>query len=125
VREGDLGRILREQAKSARQRLGILCRERRLDPRCEGRRAEAEETLALGCEALAQPGRSFLGAPVLREAPRELLRRLLRLELGELGRLVREERARLQLEERGDEDEELAARLEVELVPLPAVRGTR
>ena len=32
--------------------------------------------------------------------------------------LVREERARLQLEQRRDEDEELAARLEVELLPL-------
>src|SRR5262249_42452999 len=47
-----------------------------------------------------------------------LLRRLLGLELRELGGLVREERAGLQLEKRRDEDEELAARLEVELVAL-------
>src|SRR5581483_2535655 len=40
------------------------------------------------------------------------------LELGELGRLVREETARLQLEQRRDQDEELAARVEIELVAL-------
>ena len=65
----------------------------------------------------SQRGR-LLHAPVLGEAPRQLLGRLLRLELGELGLLVREERARLQLEQRGDQDEELPARLEIELVAL-------
>ena len=64
----------------------------------------------------AQPRRGLLHAPVLGEPPRELLGRLLGLELGELGLLVREERARLQLEQRRDEHEELAAGLEVELV---------
>src|SRR5207248_2427211 len=39
-------------------------------------------------------------------------------ELGELCLLLGEEAARLQLEERREEDEELAARLEVELVAL-------
>ena len=48
----------------------------------------------------------------------ELLRGLLGLELAELGGLVGEERARLELEQRGHEDEELAARLQVELVAL-------
>ena len=62
--------------------------------------------------------RRLLHAPVLGEPPRELLRGLLGLEVGELGRLVREERARLQLEQGGDEHEELAAGLEVELVAL-------
>ena len=69
-------------------------------------------------EALEEPGGSLLHAPVLGEASRELLRGLLGLELAELGGLVGEERARLELEERRDEDEELAARLEIELVAL-------
>src|SRR2546421_359264 len=118
VRERDLRRLLREHAQRPRERLGILRRELRGDLRRERRRAEAEVAVALGREPFAQPGRGLLRAPVLREPPRELLGGLLRLELGELGRLVREERPRLQLEERRDEHEELAARLEIELLPL-------
>ena len=69
-------------------------------------------------EALREPAGRLLHAPVLGEAPRQLLGGLLRLELGELGGLLGEEAARLQLEERGDQDEELAAGLEVELLAL-------
>ena len=118
VRERDLGRLLREHAEHQRERLGILRRERRRDLRRERRRAEPEVAVALRREPLPQPLRGLLGAPVLGEPPRELLGRLFRIELRELGRLVREQRARLQLEQRRDEDEELAARLEVELLPL-------
>ena len=60
----------------------------------------------------------MLHAPVLRKAPGELLGGLLRLELGELGLLVGEQVPRLQLEQRRDQDEELAAGVEVELVAL-------
>ena len=77
-----------------------------------------KNAVALRLEPLAEPAGRVLHPPVLGEPPRELLGRGLRLELGELGRLLREEAARLQLEQRGDEDEELAARLEVELVAL-------
>ncbi len=63
-----------------------------------------------------EPRCRLLHPPVLGEAARELLRGLLGLEVVELGRLVREELPRLQLEERGYEHEELAARLQVELV---------
>ena len=118
MRERDLRRLLREHAERQRERLGILRRERRLDLRRERRRAEPEVAVALRREPLAEPLRGLLGAPVLGEPPRELLGGLLRIELCELGLLVREERARLQLEQRRDEDEELAARLEVELLPL-------
>src|SRR5690242_4852546 len=107
MREGYVRRILCEQTEHPSQRLRVLRRQRRLDLRCERRRAEAEEAVALGGQPLAQPGGRLLGAPVLGEPPRELLRGLLRLELRELGRLVREQRARLQLEKRRDEDEEL------------------
>ena len=65
----------------------------------------------------SQPAR-LLRAPVLGQPPRELLGRLLGLELGQLGLLLGEERARLQLEQRRDEDEELAAGVEVELLAL-------
>ena len=112
------GRVLREQPQRTGERLGILRRERRLDLRRERRRAEAEEAVALVGQPVAQPAGGLLGAPVLGEPARELLRGLLGVELGELGFLVREERPRLQLEQRRDEDEELAARLEVELLLL-------
>ena len=93
VRERDLAAApARAGAARARERLGILRRERRLDLRRERRRAETEVAVALGREPLAQPRRGLLRAPVLGEPPRELLRRLLGLELGELGRLVGEER---------------------------------
>src|SRR6185312_2266362 len=92
---------------------GVLLGEAALDLRRERRRAEAEEDGPALREAVAQPAGGLLGAPVLREAPCELLGRLLRLELGELGLLLGEELARLQLEQRGDQDEELAAGVEV------------
>ena len=84
----------------------------------ERRRTEPEPAVLLRAEPLSEPGCRLLHPPVLGEPPRELLGGLLGLELAELGRLVREERARLQLEQRGDEHEELAARLEIELVSL-------
>jgi hypothetical protein len=92
VRERNLRRFLRKRAQRLRERLGILRRERRFDLRRERRRAEAEVAVALGGEPFAQPLRGLLGAPILREPASELLRGLLGLELGELRRLVREER---------------------------------
>ena len=109
---------MREQPQHGAERLGILRRERRLDLRRERRRPEPEVPVALRREPLAEPRRGFLRAPVLGEPPRKLLRRLFGIELRELGVLVGEERARLQLEQRGDQHEELAARLEVELFAL-------
>ena len=87
-----------------------------LDLGRERRRPEPEAAVLLGAEALDEPGCGLLHAPVLGEASRELLGGLLGLELAELGRLVGEQRSRLQLEQRGDEHEELAACLEIELV---------
>ena len=84
----------------------------------ERRRAEPEVAVALLVEPLAQPDGRLLHAAVLGEAPRELLGRLLRLELGELGLLVGEQVPGLQLEQRRDQDEELAAGVEIELVAL-------
>ena len=97
---------------------GVLVGETPLGVGGERRRTEAEVAVALGGEPLAQPAGGLLHAPVLGEPPRELLGRLLRLEIGELGLLLGEQVACLQLEQRGDEDEELAARIEVELVAL-------
>ena len=98
--------------------LRLLRRERHLDLRRERRRPEPEEPVALALEPVAQPAGRVLHPPVLGEPPRELLGGGLRLELGELRRLLREEPARLQLEQRGDQHEELAAGLEIELVAL-------
>ena len=99
---------------------GLLRREPPLGPRgASGAGPEPEEAVALGRRAARRASRraSFV-APVLGEPARQLLGRLLGLELDELGLLVREEPARLQLEQRRDEDEELAAGVEVELVAL-------
>ena len=84
----------------------------------ERRRAETEEPVARAGQPFCEPCRPVLGPAVLGEPPRQLLRGRLGLELGELGVLVREEAAGLQLEQRGDEDEELAAGVEVEAVAL-------
>src|SRR4029077_3186088 len=86
--------------------------------RRERRGTGPEEEVAAPVEPLAQPQRGLLRAAVLGQAPGELLGGLLRLELGELGVLLREHRARLQLEQRRDEDQELAAGVEVELALL-------
>ena len=116
--ERDRRRLGRERAQRRGELLGLLRREPALGPRRERRRAEAEEAVALGLEPLREPRRRLLGAPVLGEPAGELLGGLLGLELGELGVLVGEELARLQLEQRRDEDEELAAGVEIELVAL-------
>ena len=85
---------------------------------CERCGAEPEEAVARAGEPLCKPRRALLRTPVLGEPPRELLRGSLGLELGELRVLVGEEPARLELEERRDQDEELTARVEVEPVAL-------
>src|SRR5439155_24444004 len=95
---------------------GVLGRESSLGPWGDRRRAEAEPAVPLPPEPFEEPGRGLLHPPILGQPARELLRSLLRLELIELGRLLREQRTRLQFEQRRDEDEELAAGLEVELV---------
>ena len=113
----DVRRLLREQPQHRGERLRLLRGEFPLRPRRERRRPEPEEPVALGCEPLGQPPGRVLHAAVLLEAPRELLRGLLGLELGEVG-VLREQAARLQLEQRSDQHEELTADLEVELFAL-------
>src|SRR4029078_7605993 len=70
-------------------------------------------------------GLSLLHASLLGEAPWVLLGRPLGLELRELGVLLREELARLDLEQRCDEDEELAARVELDAVSRGQVLDER
>src|SRR5439155_8334571 len=118
VAERDLRRIPREQAESLSELRRLLRGEPALRARRERRRPHPKEAIALGVETLRQPGRRLLRAAVLGETARELLGRLLGPELGQLGLLVGEERARLQLEQPRDEDEELPDRVEVELVTL-------
>ena len=118
VRERDLRRRRSEQPQRRRELLRVLRGELALGPRRQRGRADAEVAVALAGETLAQPCSRLLHPAVLGEPPRKLLGRLLGLEVGQLGLLVREERARLQLEQRRDQDEELAAGLQVELVAL-------
>ena len=76
-------------------------------------------------QALGEPLRSLFRAPVLGQTAGELFGRDLRLELGQLCVLVGEHAARLQLEQRGDQDQELAARVQVELAFLGEVLDER
>ena len=108
----------REQPQGDCERAGILRCERRSTFGASGAGPSRKKRSPSSSRRSREPARPPPCPPVLREPPRELLGRLLGLELGELGLLVGEQRARLQLEQRGDEDEELAARLEVELLPL-------
>jgi hypothetical protein len=116
VRERELRRRLGERAQRGREALRILWRELPLRFRRERRRADAEVAVALGREPLREPAGRLLHPSVLGQAPCKLLRGLLGLELGQLRLLVGEERAGLQLEQRRDQDEELAAGLQVELL---------
>ena len=120
-----LRRRRREHAERGGELLGLLLGELALGPRRERRRAEPEEEVAALVEPVAQQLRRLLRAPVLGEPAGELLGGLLGLELGELGVLLREHRARLQLEQRGDQDEELAAGVEVELAAVGEVLDER
>ena len=65
-----------------------------------------------------EPAGCLLDPTVLLESPRKLFGRLLGRELGKVHVLLRKELARLQFEQRGDEDEELAAGLQVGTLPL-------
>ncbi len=107
---------------SARSRLDEPQRLLRCEPPlglgCKRRRPDPEEALTLIVEPVTQPDGCLLHAPVLGEAPRELLGGLLRLELGELCLLVGEQVPGLQLEQCRDQDEELAAGIEIELLAL-------
>jgi hypothetical protein len=78
-------------------------------------RPEPPEQVATPVQPLLQELRGLLRAAVFGEPASELLGRLLRLQLRELRLLLREHRARLQLKQRRDQDQELAAGLEVEL----------
>ena len=93
---------------------GLLGRERPLRHRRERRRAEAEVAVRLGVELLLEPARGSAEAPILRQPLGELARSVVGIEVLERHLLfLREEPARLQLEERGDEDEELAVDLQI------------
>ena len=98
VREGHLRRRDGQPFERRGELGGILVREPPLGTRRERCRAEAEVPLPLRLEPLAQPHGCLLHAPVLGQTARELLGGLLRLELGELGPLIGEELARLDLE---------------------------
>ncbi len=92
---------------------GILSRERPLRHRRERRRPQPEVAVGVRVEPLVQPLRRGLEAAVEREPLGQLLGGLLRSELVE-ALLVREEPARLQLEQRGHEHQELSARVEID-----------
>ena len=97
---------------------GRLRRDLRLEGGRERRRAEAEVAVVLRRQPVEQPAGRLLDLPELLEPPGELLGRLLRIEVGEVDLLLREELARLQLEQRADEHEELPARVEIQPLAL-------
>ena len=117
MRQRDFRRLSREHEQRRRQRRGILLPDPPLAARRERSRPEPEEPIALAGQALRKPFGGSLDPPVLLEPARQLLGCLRRLQIVELG-LAGEQAARLQLEQRRDEHEELSARVEVELLPL-------
>ena len=115
--DGD-GRLGRQAAERDREQPGILLRQRRGGgDRRERRGADAEPAVALARQPLLEPERGGADAAVGGEPLGQLVGGLLGLEILEVG-LGAEELAGLQLEQRRDEHEELAAGLEVELVAL-------
>ena len=96
---------------------GVLRPDPPLAARRKRRRPEPEEPVALAGQPFREPLGRTLDPPVFLKAARQLLRGLRRLEVLELGRR-REEAARLELEQRRDEHEELPARVQVELLAL-------
>ena len=116
VREGHLRRRRRQPSQGVGERCGRLRCQASLGARGEGCRPEPEVAIALRCHPLAEPAGRLLHASVLGQAARELLGRFLRLELRELSVLLGKEMASLDLEQSRDQDEELAARVEVDLV---------
>jgi hypothetical protein len=115
--ERNLRRLGRKRVEQHDQRLRILVGQATLALRRQRRRPEPEEPVALRLEPLGEPLRSALDPPVLLEPPRQLLGRFGRLEILEVG-FAGEQPARLQLEQGRDQDEELAAGVQVELIPL-------
>ena len=105
-------------AQGRGERLGLLRRDAGLGARRERRRAEPEVAVVLSLQPLQQPPSRLLDPAELLQPPGQLLRRLLRVEVGKLDLLLREELARLQLEQRADEHEELAAGVEIEPFPF-------
>jgi len=107
VRERDLRRVDREHPDHLREPLRFLrAHKRRLDLRRERRGPEPEEAVALAARAAPRQPTGPRPSSVRYSArpARELLGRGLRLELGELGRLLGEESTRLQLEQCRDQD---------------------
>jgi hypothetical protein len=94
---GRLGRLERDAAEVRRQR------------------SAAVAVSVLGLETLVKVLGGLAVAVVLEHAREQLLRGLHRLEVEALLLVGGEHEPRLQLQERGDQDEELGGRLEVEL----------
>src|SRR6476659_8346236 len=113
----DLRGLRDQRLQQDRQRSWILLREPPLHGGRQRSRPEPEVALAFRRQTLGQPLRRSLDPALLLEPPSQLLGRLAGVEVLEIG-LAREQPPRLQLEQRRDQDEKLAARIEIELVPF-------
>jgi hypothetical protein len=114
----DRRRRAQEVADRARQPLRVVHRagrfERHLAQRCRQRHLP-EAVGGLGGEPFAQPRTCLAEARVLDHPRQKLLGRLLRAELVRVVALVLgQQQARLDLEQRGDQDKKLGDRLEIE-----------
>src|SRR5262249_28457528 len=118
VPEREHRRLRRQEAQRRAQARRLLRREVPLDGRRQRRGAEPEEPLRLALQPLREPRGSVLHPSIGGEPPGKLLGSFFRLELRELERLLREEAASLELEQRSDQDEELPARGQVEAGPV-------
>ncbi len=116
--ERELRRHAQEAAERGAEAVGVVDRAGLGEVRAAQRRRERSAAVA---HALlpSQPCPEVLGSAAvalrLEHAREQLLGGLTRLEVGELVILARQHEARLELQQRGDQHEELRGHLEVEL----------
>jgi hypothetical protein len=120
VREVGCRRDTQQVGQRAAEDVGVEGRLggfQRRPPQLGGKRRAAEQDLLPGVVALGQPAAGAAVARVAQHPLQQLLGGLRRCQLVELLELLAgQHQARLELEQRRDEDEELGRRLQVELL---------
>ncbi len=118
VADVDFGRLGQQIAEGGAERFGVIDGGRGLDrdpPQLRRQRRRAVEVAALGLEAVGQHLGRVAVAPVLEHPREQLLDRLLGFQVIELFLGAGQHQPRLQLQQGGDQDEELGRHLQLQL----------